>query len=256
MAVPIALRNTSRYGNSQVHEFQFNMLTNKWFADFYWQRYDGFFLTRSWLKLPLQDVHPQRKGLSLKNSGASFTYIFNHGHYSMRSAYQFSERQMISAGSFMLGFSMNRFRIFGDGFIIRPEDQTYFAAGSDARSTDFVSAAMSVGYGYTHVYKSYFVNVTALAGPTHFWMKYNGSATHYDIDLNLNATFMGAIGYNGERAFMGVTFNARNSHAKMQATSISNTLSTFRAVAGFRLMERGLLTKRPKDLIRIVRTKK
>lgn len=252
MAVPLARRNVERYGSTDIHEFQLNSFTNKWFADFYWQRYDGFYLKRSWAKLGYKEIHPQRNDLSLKNSGISFTYIFNHRHYSMRAAYQFSERQLKSSGSVMVGFIMNRFRISGNDFIIRLEDQPYFTEGSDARSTDFTVASIAAGYGYTLIHKNFFVNVSALAGPSHHWMKYTSAAAHHDTDLNLYATYFAAIGYNGDRSFFGMTFHSKNSSVRMLETSVSSTLNTFRLVAGIRLKERGFLIKRPKDLIQVM----
>jgi Domain of unknown function (DUF4421) len=239
-----------------VREFQVNCFSQKWFADFYAQNYSGFYLNRSWNPLTSKDIHPQRTGLELKNSGLSFTYIFNHAHYSMRAPYQFSEHQKRSGGSVMLGLIMNRFKISNDDFIIRAEDQLYFSAGRDARFMDFVTAAVVVGYGYTIVHKNFFINATALAGPSHHWLSYSSQQAHFDIDVNLYAAYFAAIGYSGERSFMGITFHAKESKARMLETSVSNSLTTFRLVAGIRLKERGFLEKRPKDIINRAKQKK
>lgn len=157
----------------------------------------------------------------------------------------------------MLGFVMNRFRISGDGFILSEADQTYFTEGSDVRSTDYTTAALAIGYGYTFIHKDFFLNVTGLAGPSHHWMKYNtAQQAHFDIDLNLYATYFAAIGYNGERSFIGMTFHSKNTQVRMLETSVSNTQNSFRLIAGLRFYERGLFKKRPKDAFKYLKAKK
>jgi hypothetical protein len=257
IAVPIAKRNTERFGSSTAKEIQGNAFTQHWFADFHWQQSEGFFTKRSWFKLTSKEIHPQREDLMLNNSGIAFTYIVNHNTYSMRAPYQFSEHQLKSGGSFMLGVIMNRFRISGEGFILSEEDQVYFSEGKDARSTDFTMAALAAGYGYTFIHKDFFLNVTGLAGPSHHWMKYTtNQQAHFDIDLNLYATYRAAVGYNGERSFIGMTFHSKNAQVRMLETSVSNTLHSFRLLAGYRFYERGPFKNRPKDALKFLRAKK
>jgi len=247
VAIPLARKNVERFGSSAVREFQGNLFTKKWFADFFWQRTDGFYERRSWVPLSSKDVHPQRSDLGLLNSGLSFTYIFNNGKYSMRAPYQFSEHQLKSGGSVMMGFIVNRIKIESEQTIIDTADQPYFSLGQDARSMDFVTASIAMGYGYTIIYQDIFLNVTGLIGPSHHWMKYRSDQSHYDIDLNVYATYFAALGYNGERIFCGITFSSRNTQVRMLETSVSSARNTFRLVAGVRFMEKGFFTKRPKD---------
>jgi hypothetical protein len=249
VAIPLARKNVERFGSSAVREFQGNSFTKKWFADFFWQRTDGFYVRRSWVPLTSKDVHAQRNDLELMNSGLSFTYIFNHGKYSMRAPYQFSEHQLKSGGSVMTGFIVNRIKIESEQAIIDVADQSYFLLGQDARSVDFVSASMAIGYGYTLIHKDIFFNVSGLVGPSHHWMKYRSDRSHYDIDLNIYATYFAALGYNGERIFCGMTFSSRNTQVRMLETSVSSARNTFRLVAGVRFMEKGFFTKRPKNIL-------
>jgi hypothetical protein len=256
VAIPLARKNVERFGSSRVREFQGNSFTKKWFADFFWQRTDGFYVRRSWVQLTSKDVYPQRNDLELLNSGLSFTYIFNHGKYSMRAPYQFSEHQLKSGGSVMMGFMANRIKIESEQAIIETGDQSYFLLGQDARSVDFVSGTIAIGYGYTLIHKDFFLNASGLIGPSHHWMKYRSDRSHYDIDLNVYATYFAALGYNGERFFCGMTFSSRNTQVRMLETSVSSARNTFRLVAGVRFMEKGFFTKRPKDALRKVTAKK
>lgn len=247
-AVPFARRNVERFGTSAVRDFQFNSFTSKWFADFYVQRYSGFYSKRSWAPLTSKDVHPQRDDLGLRTWGLSFTYLFNNGRYSMRAPYQFSEHQLKSSGSFMFGLAVNRFFVSGNGTIILQADQPYFSPEFKATTAQFVTAALTAGYGYTLVHRHYFINFTALAGPAHHWMQYESSAgMHYDIYVNLYASYAAAIGYNGDRSFIGVTYQSKNAQGHILSTSVSNNVSTFRLVAGIRFHEKGFLRLRPRN---------
>jgi hypothetical protein len=256
VAIPLATRNVERYGSTTVRELQGNSFTEKWFADFFWQRSNGFYVKRSWAPLTSKEIHPQRNDLDLRNTGLSFTYIFNHQKYSMRAPYQFSEHQRKNGGSVMLGFIMNRIRIESGDDIIDAADQSYFSIGADAESTDFFTAAIATGYGYTLVHKDFFLNVTALAGPSHHWMTFHNNQKHFDVDLNLYAAYQAALGYNGEHAFVGMTFSSRNTQVRMLETSVSSARNSFRLIAGFRLREKGFFTQRPKDLLLKLRAKK
>lgn len=256
MAVPIARRNSERFGTSRVKEFQGNAFTKRWFADFHGQQYQGFYMKRSWVQLTSQETHPQRQDLVLNNSGLSFTYLFNHDKFSMRAPYQFSEHQLKSEGSFMLGFIMNRFRISGEEFMVSEADQVYFGDGATITAVDYITAALTAGYGYTFIHKDFFLNVTGLVGPSHHWMKYTDQQPRFDIDLNLYATYFAAIGYNGERSFIGMTFHSKNTSARILQTSVSSALNSFRLIAGVRFYERGIFKKRPKDALKFLRAKK
>jgi len=250
-AVPIARKNMERYGGSEVSDFNFISFSKNWMADFSRQHYSGFYFNRSWFPLPGKAVHPQRPDLEVRNSGLSFTYIFNNRKFSMRSPYQFTEQQIRSRGSFLLGFTFSRFRLGGETeIIINNTDQVFFGDGRDARQMNLVVMGLSPGYGYNLVYKKYFLNLSVQLGPAHNWVSYQSvdGSKHYDIDLNFTASYHAAIGFNGDKYFMGLGFISRNNQARLLETQISSSGSSFRLVAGARFEERGIFKKRISDL--------
>ena len=250
LAIPLATRNTDRFGSTDVTEFSFNSISNQWLADFFWQRYTGFYYERSWEPLKIADVHPQSPGLGVVNSGFSYTYIFNHRRFSIRSPYQFTEHQSRNSGSFLLGFIFSRFKIFNDTTIVLPGDQFYFGEGVNATNLDVVNMSLMPGYSYNFVHKNYFLNVTLLSGPGHYWINYDplNSPRRYDIDLNLSASFRAAIGFNGEKYFAGLSFQTQKNQAYYKETRFTKSSSSFRLVAGIRFREKSLFTKRLADL--------
>ena len=253
-AVPFARRNVDRFGSSTVRDLQFNSFGSKWFADVFLQRYDGFFSRRSWFPLTSKDIHPQRDDLTLRTAGFSFTYLFNNTRFSMRAPYQFSEHQMKSAGSVLFGVALNRFRIHADGAIISDTDQSYFSSEFDAGAMSITTTALTAGYSYTLVHRHYFVNLTGLVGPAHHWMQYERNAnSHHDIDLNVFASYAVAAGFNGNRNFIGVTYQSKNSQRRLLDTSVSNSFNTFRIVAGVRFREKGFMTFRLQNAKRLIK---
>ena len=249
LAIPLATRNTVRFGNTDVSEFSFNSISNQWLADFFWQRYTGFYFERSWATLKIKDIHPQAPGLGVMNSGFSYTYIFNHRKFSIRSPYQFTEHQNKSDGSLLLGFVFSRFKIFGDTTIILPSDQIYFGEGVNSTGLDVVNMSLMPGYSYNFIHKNYFLNLTLLTGLAHYWINYDplNGRKRYDIDLNLAASFRAALGFNGEKYFAGLSFQTQKHQAYYKETRITQSAGSFRLVAGIRFRERGIFTKRLSD---------
>jgi Domain of unknown function (DUF4421) len=249
VAIPIAEKNLERFGTSQVSDFLFNTMSRKWMADFTRQRYSGFYFERSWLPLTFREVHPQRPDIEVKNAAVNFTYIFNNARFSIRAPFQFTERQTRSGGSFLLGFNFSRVQVRGSSDIIGLTDQAMFGDGGDARLLSLAAIGFLPGYSYNVVFKDYFFNVTALAGPAHYWISFKGDTgpRHYDIDMNLSTSFRAGIGYNGEQFFYGLSFGANGIQSRWLDTQFSSSVNTFRLVAGMRFMEKGFLTKRVSD---------
>lgn len=252
IAIPLATRNTDRFGSTDVTEFSFNSISKQWLADFYWQRYSGFYYVRSWEQLKLKDSRPLAPDLGVVNSGFSYTYIFNHRKFSIRSPYQFTEHQNRSNGSFLLGFVFSRFKVFNDTTIVLPSDQSYFGEGVNSNRLDVVNMSLMPGYSYTFVHQNYFLNLMLLTGLAHYWINYDptNGPRRYDIDLNLATSFRAAVGYNGEKYFAGLSFSTQKHQTYYKETRFTQSVSSFRLVAGIRIREKGFFTKRPSDLMK------
>lgn len=250
VAIPIARKNSDRYGNSDVSDLYFNSFSRKWMADFTRQRYSGFYFERSWQPLPAWESRDQRKDVEIRNSALNFTYIFNNKKFSIRSPFQFNEHQIKSSGSFLFGFVFSKFQVSGDSSITWENDKPMFSDGSDFRYLDIVTLGLMPGYSYNLIHRNFFLNMTGLVGPSHHWVKYGTAENfrHYDIDFNLAASFRAALGYNGANFFAGISYSATANHSRLLETQFSSSIRTFRLVAGIRFKERGIFTKRVTDL--------
>src|SRR6266704_3660696 len=92
----------SLYGHSSVTDLQSNILGKHWGLDLFTQNYNGFYETYNNSAISGSIPYPKRPDISTWNTGANGIYIFNKDKYSIRAAYNLSERQLRSGGSFLL----------------------------------------------------------------------------------------------------------------------------------------------------------
>ena len=105
------------YGHSNSSDLQVNMLGKNFGVDLFTQHYGGFYLTDSNKPVPSGTAYPDRPDISVWNTGVNGIYIFNKNKYSLRAAYNFSERQLHSGGSFILSGTINTFSLRADSAV-------------------------------------------------------------------------------------------------------------------------------------------
>jgi hypothetical protein len=251
-AIPLKEKSIERFGESRARDLQLNVLTKRWGVDAFYQRYNGFYIVDN-ENLPLaNEPFPQRPDIGTKNFGFTWHYVFNHQKFSFRSAYNYSERQLYSKGSFLLLSALSTFRVAGDSSIVTADRQGDFGSDVDFTRLRYTTFSIAPGYTYSLTYNNFFLNTTLALGPAHHWINYdlqNGGSPQYDIAIN---TFFGArvaIGYNGYRMFGGVSFISQGSTVKFEHANFSNNNNSFKVLIGYRFTEVGILKKRVWDMI-------
>ncbi|MDO4879750.1 MAG: DUF4421 family protein [Capnocytophaga sp.] len=101
------MRNDSGV-SSEITDFQMHMYGRKLLVDVYYQDYKGFFREDTSKKFLLFPT------MRIKQTGVELTYLFNGEKYSARAAYEQSELQIKSAGSFSVGGGFYWHRIVPD----------------------------------------------------------------------------------------------------------------------------------------------
>ena len=94
----IALRDKEKFGKSHVLDIQVHRYSRRMVMDVFVQRYKGFFH-----HIPRERKIELNPSLSVMQIGAESAYLFNGNKFSARAAFEQSEQQLISAGSFTLG---------------------------------------------------------------------------------------------------------------------------------------------------------
>lgn len=167
----------------------------------------------------------------------------------MRSAYTFTERQRSSRGSFLFSYIISSFNLEGDSALIKQSERAGFGSGSAAYSMKFTSLGIGPGYSYNLVYQNFFLNLTLILGPAHYWIRYTEEAgpVRYDIRISTFQSSRIGVGYNGDRFFGGISYTSQTRNLRFEQVSFSNEITTFRLMIGYRFKEMGILKERAID---------
>jgi hypothetical protein len=249
-AVPLDEQSKKIYGESDARDIQLNVLGKKWGIDTYYQRYDGFYIEDPDMKVPANTPYPQRPDIQTRNIGFTVNYIFNSNKFSFRSAYNFAERQLRSAGSFVLFGSLNSFKVEGDSALVGPDYEPIYGKGAAIFRAKTTVLGVAPGYAYNLIYRGFFLNGTLALGPAQNWISYgmeDGPERHHSRLSGFVALRI-AIGFNGDRVFGGLTFTNEGRSAKFENLEVTSTNSAFKMLIGYRFRETGFLKKRVMDI--------
>jgi len=238
------------YGHSKSSDLQLNVLGKSFGLDLFTQHYGGFYLTDSNKPVPVGTPYPERPDISVWNTGINGLYIFNKNKYSLRAAYNFSERQLHSGGSFILSGTINTFNLRADSAVYGNKYASAFGTTGDFVKLDYTTLSVAPGYAHTLVIKNFFINGSVSIGPANHWLHYESSTMEKsEITLNSFADLRLALGYNSDRFFSGVSFIAQARNLKFEQLEFTSTNTTFKMVIGYRFKEFGILKYRAWDLL-------
>ncbi len=247
-AVPINEKNQATYGNTDAREFHANFLGDGWGLDMFSQKYRGFYFPVRSRSSP--DTFVKRPDIELTNTGINGIYVFDKTRFSLKSAYNYSERQVKSGGSFILTGNLNTFRLNADSLIVT-QQKSQSISSSDFQLMRYTTLSLAGGYTYTLVYRSFFLNGALSIGPAHNWILYDrpGEKEHYDLAINTFNDIRVSLGYNSDRFFGGMSLVAQSRNIRFENIQFANTNTIVKLVIGYRFQEVGILKKRMKDYI-------
>jgi len=248
-AIPINERQKEIFGETKARDLQINVLTKSWGVDLYHQKYSGFYKDDQRTKIVIDGS--KRPDIDTRNFGISGVYIFNHRKFSLRSSYNFAERQLRKKGSFIVYGTINSFKAEADSAMLSPAMKVGFKNGSDFEDLKYTTLSVAPGYSYNFVLNKFFVNGTLTVGPAHHWVYYqeeNGTE-HYDVSFNATTTFRFAVGYNSDRVFGGLGLAIQSRVVTFEDIRFGNSSSVVRVLIGYRFTETGVLKKRAWDFI-------
>ena len=249
-AIPLDAKSKEIYGPSDARDLQLNLFTRSWGLDLFRQKYSGFYIDDPATKIPDNTPYPQRADIVSKNTGVTWSYIFNHKRFSLRSSHNFAERQLKSAGSFILFTTIAGFKTTGDSAIVGDAYRDYY--GVDAKVQQIKSTSFSIvpGYTYNLVYKGFFLTGTLAIGPSHNWLSYRSEDGSSKDDIEFRAFFVArvALGYSNDRFFTGLSFGSQGGNVKFDSIQLTSSSGTFKLLVGYRFRESGFLKKRLVDL--------
>lgn len=251
-AVPLAAERESLYGKTTATDLQLNLLGKNWGLDLFYQNYRGFYVSDPNQKIPAGLPLPQRPDTRTQNLGINGIYAFNK-KFSLRSAYNFSERQRKSAGSLMLTGTLNFFDVDMDSAAYGSKYHATLGANNAFDRLNMNTASISPGYSHTFVYKNFFVNGSLSVGPAVHWVDYSVDLRVSTVAvLNSFVDLRIGIGYNGKRFFSGINMVGQARSAKFSGIQFIHASNTVKIVIGYRFNEVGFLKRKASDLLTII----
>lgn len=246
-SLPVSANSEDIYGESRARDLQLNMFGKKWGIDLYRQKYEGFYIVDAEKPVPPGAPFPQRPDIYTRNLYGTVSYTFNNKRFSLRSSYNFTERQLTSAGSFLLFGTLNGFKTRGDSAILGPSYQSKY--GADARIIEIRSTHLGAAPGYTYSLihrKGFFINGLLALGPANNWIHYESDDGSEVKDIRFTSFYVAriAMGYNGQKFFAGVSYSSQSNNARFESVRLRSSTNALKILFGFRFREFGVLKHR------------
>ena len=169
MDLPIDNERKTSMGETKKIDFQMSFNFRRIVLDFYSQAYKGLYLenTSSYnLFKPNIDRYYKRPDMLLLNLGFSAKYIWNNRKFSYKAAYDYTDQQIHSSGSFVIGMYGFINAMTADSSIIPQNIEDSVISKKIAFSSlSSFNAGISLGYIYSLVIKKhFFINLGVVPG--------------------------------------------------------------------------------------------
>ena len=242
-SLPYINNDDDKFGKTSRFDLQSNIYMESFVFDLNIQSYRGYYNSNPESYLPGYDPelegYPIRPDIETNNLGLSAFYIFNHHKFSYRSAFTFNERQMKSAGSFLLGTYISTFHMNADSTLIPSELRNEFETGVDFRDVSNLSLGLSLGYAHTFIlWKHLYFSLTVATGfgPQAQRRKATADLPEYrENSASIFAVTRIGLGHNGETYFYGIS--AVNTFAGYQdenQSALQRSVGNFKVFFGHR----------------------
>jgi len=240
--MPQSQEREDQYGKTRATDLQLNILSRRWGGDVVYQRYKGYYLSNPATPVLPGEPYPQRADIVTENLGINGIYAFNAHRYSLRSSFTYADRQLKSAGGFLIAGSFNLYEIDGDSAIQIP----YATIGQTQSFTslDFRTYALAPGYGHNFIIKkNFFAGFLLAVGPAlqDFRFRDTNGVLHKDTRINSYIDFRAAFGYSTDKFFTGITLSTQSRNVIFEDVRFSSITQTGRILFGWRFAEWGFL---------------
>ncbi|MGB3947311.1 MAG: DUF4421 family protein [Bacteroidia bacterium] len=221
------------FGNNKDEEIfgksrQFALSTSsngrRFIYDIYLRLNSGFYNTKGYTSIGDSTnklIYINQPNMINFSLGSELVYIFNNKRFSSAAPYNFTQRQIKSAGSKLLGSYFSLYAIGVDSLII--PDTLKEAFSSDVLFKNASSLSWGISFGYTHTFifgkrKMAYANIyflPALSVQQYFATNNLNEVIKSKVALGLPLQYRFSIGVNRKRFFLGLA-----------AMGVSHTLNT------------------------------
>lgn len=196
--------NKEKYGKTSAIDLRINAFGRSVAAEAFFQSFRGFYIRNIHTNF---NTHYLLPDMTIFSMGAYGYWIYNSRKFSLRAAFVQNERQIKSAGSFMIRPGFSYFQVSSDTGIIPGELIRAYKLAPDEqiKEGDFYSISLAPGYSYTFVFlKHMYLNAAVFPGVAWLSYSYKGKYNDYsrsDFVFQLGVKL--ALGYNTKKWYLG-----------------------------------------------------
>ncbi len=234
---PFYTFNESIYGKTKAIDLRLNGFGRAVAAEVFVQNFHGFYI---------RNVHPVSTryyilpNMNLFSVGAYGYWVYNSRRFSLRAAFLQNERQVKSAGSFMIRPGFSFYKVSSDSGIVPKELTKNYKLQKDelVKGGRFYSVSLAPGYSYTFVFlKHAYFNAAAFPGVSWVSYSYEGKYDNYSrSDFVFQLGLRVALGFNTTKWYVGGTLITGFNDLKSpwSSSSFFYDVSQFRVWGGVR----------------------
>jgi len=190
-----AIKGKTRYIDLQGHFYP-----RKFAIDFFGQFYKGYYLSPENF-VPGYPGYFIRPDLRVRMVGLAAYYVFNNHRFSYRASMIQNERQIKSAGTFLIGGEFFYGTLHSDSVLVPAPIADQYPQ-SEVNRLRFAKIGPGIGYAYTFVYKKHwFATGSITINPSIDFIRENTIGNTYRDNFSISLNYMTrlAVGYNSRR---------------------------------------------------------
>jgi len=201
--------NKEEKGSTRYTDLQLNLF-GKWVtSDISYQNYHGFYIanTRKF-DYPGDRKFEVRSDVRAILFANSAYYVFNAKKFSYRSSFAFTERQLKSAGSFLLGTYYTIFSLKADSSLVSTAFAPYFNDNAHIVRGSAQSFGINAGYIYTGVHNKFYLTTSVVPGiglNQEYYMRDDTSTYLSKLNPSWKLNLRLGIGYDQGNYFFGTS---------------------------------------------------
>lgn len=242
LKVPVSDRMNAKYGRTKYLDLQTNFYGTRFGGDLAYQRYIGFYprnpalLDSTWQ--PGRN-YPYRNDIRARNIAVNAFYIFNHERFSYKAAFTQTEKQLQSAGSFILMASFAHLLFDGESALLTASENDTSAEKAAFQWGRFYNTSLLPGYAYTFVVDDfYFSGSLHIGGGIQYKTYMLNNKQEKELGIARKNHVRVAGGYNSQRWMVGASAIIDNTPVRMQQISLSASNFNIKIFAAYRFNSR------------------
>ncbi len=230
---PTLPENDRLFGRTNSSDFQFRIGGHRFSYDFFYQRYQGYYLenTKTFVS-GFKDTDPRIQRPDIKNEhyAGNLIYTVNPVDFSMGTLFDQDGHQRHSGGSWLVMGSLDYNRVQANESLVPTQIAGTYGDFENVNGNRVFTASLGGGYGFNLVYGNLFLGgviITAL-GLQDQKTEFIGESSE-SIKKGVNRGMIRlAAGYNGDKFITGINVNVDNNINLVKNAELSlSTIDTY-----------------------------